>query len=245
MSGHSKWANIKHRKGAQDAKRGAAFSKLARLVEVAARSGADPDTNFRLKLAIQKARAVNMPAANVDKAIRKGAELDKEASSIEEVTYEGIGSGNVAIIVQALTDNKNRTVSEVRNIFTKSGGNFGTPVGWQFKSKGVIIVPKGNENLELELIDAGAENIEDLGDSYEVHTDPKNLNQTKQKLIAAGIKVASDQLALVPTQTVRVADVATAKRVLGLIENLEDHDDVTEVFANFDIDNSIIQELNL
>lgn len=245
MSGHSKWANIKHRKGAQDAKRSALFSKLARLVEVAARGNADPGTNFKLKLAIQKAKAVNMPAASIEKAIRKGAGLDKEASNIEEVTYEGIGPGNVAIIVQTLTDNKNRTVSELRNIFTKKGGSFGTPVSWQFKSKGVIVVPKGGADLELKLIDAGAEEIEDLGDVYEIHTDPKNLNQTKQNLVAAGIPVTSDQLSLIPVQTVRVADPETARKVLDLIESLEDHDDVTEVSANFDIDDSIIRELGL
>lgn len=244
MSGHSKWSTIKRKKATTDAKRGAAFSKLARLIEVTARGGADPEMNFRLKLAIGKARAANMPAANIDKAIRKGAGLDKESSSIEEVTYEGIGPGNIAVIIQALTDNKNRTVSELRNIFTKSGGNFGTPVNWQFKNRGVITVPKIGDNLELRLIDAGAEEIEDIDDAYEVYTDPKNLGQTRKNLVESGIEVREDRLAMIPTQTTKITDAAMAKRVVNFVEALEDHDDVAEVFANFDIDDSIIQELN-
>ncbi len=244
MSGHSKWSTIKHKKAVTDAKRGAAFSKLARLVEVAARGGADPEMNFRLKLAIGKARAANMPAANIDKAVRKGAGLDKESSSIEEVTYEGIGPGNIAVIIQALTDNKNRTVSELRNIFTKSGSNFGTPVSWQFKNRGVITVPKVGDDLELRLIDAGAEEIEDMGDVYEVYTDPKNLGQTRKNLMESGIKVREDRLAMIPIQTVKITDAAAAKKVINFVEALEDHDDVAEVFANFDINDDILRELS-
>lgn len=243
MSGHSKWSTIKRKKAATDAKRGAAFSKLARLIEVAARGGADPEMNFKLKLAMGQARAANMPTANIDKAIRKGAGLDKEKSSIEEITYEGTGPGNVAIMIQALTDNKNRTVSELRNIFTKGGGNFGIPVAWQFKNRGVLTVPKGENDIELRLIDAGAEDIEDVGDAYEVYTDPRNLNQTKKNLTAAGIDVREDKLLMVPTNVTPITDPTLAKKVINFVESLEEHDDVAEVFANFDIDDTILQNL--
>lgn len=245
MSGHSKWSTIKRKKGALDAKRGAEFTKLARLIEVAAKAGADPSMNFRLKLAVQKAKASNMPAANIDKAIRKGAGLDKDKSSIEEITYEGLGPGGVAIIVQALTDNKNRTVSDLRNIFTKAGGSLGNSgsVAWQFANRGVLTVSKGDPDLELKAIEAGAEDIQDQGDVWEIYTKPTELNQVKQALTTAGVAVQEDKLALVPTTLVKITDSGLAQKVIQLMETLEDNEDVAEVFSNFDIDDNILQTL--
>lgn len=245
MSGHSKWSTIKRKKGALDAKKGAEFTKLARLIEVAAKGGADPTMNFRLKLAVQKAKSANMPSANIDKAVRKGAGLDKDKSSIEEIMYEGLGPGGVAIMVHSLTDNKNRTVSDLRNLFTKYGGNLGNSgsVAWQFANKGILIVSKGDPDLELKAIDAGAEDIQDLGDVWEIYTAPTSLNQVKQALLASGVSIQEDKLALVPTTTVKLTDAVLAQKILNFMEALEDNEDVAEVFSNFDIDENIIQEL--
>jgi YebC/PmpR family DNA-binding regulatory protein len=245
MSGHSKWSTIKHKKGVADAKRGAEFSKLSRLIEVAARSGTDPEMNFRLKLAITRARTANMPAANIDKAIRKGAGLDKDKSQIEEAVYEGMGPGGVAIVVWALTDNRNRTVSELRNLFAKSGGSLGNAgsVAWQFQNRGVLIVRPGGSDLELKFIDAGADDFADLGDVYEVYTDPRQLAQVKRALVAEQVEVVEDRLALVPTTTVAITDPATARKVLHLIEDIDEHQDVSEVFANFDISEELLNSL--
>ncbi len=245
MSGHSKWSTIKRKKGALDAKKGAEFTKLARLIEVAAKSGPDPAMNFRLKLAVQKAKSANMPSANIEKAIRKGAGLDKDKSQIEEVTYEGMAPGNIAVMVQALTDNKNRTVSDLRNLFTKHGGALGNSgsVAWQFFNKGILVVPKGDPDLELKAIDAGAEDIQDQGDVWEIHTSPTKLNQVKQALVSVGVDVQEDKLALVPTNLVRITDANIARKILNLMDALEDDEDVTEVFSNFDIEDNILQSL--
>jgi len=243
MSGHSKWSTIKHKKAVTDAKRGAAFTKLARLIEVAAKSGSDPDMNFKLKLAIQKARAANMPANNIDKAIKKGAGLDKDKSSIEEVMYEGLGPANVAVMVLTLTNNKNRTVSDLRNIFIKAGGSLGNAgsVAWQFANKGLITVAKTVDNLELQLIDAGAEEVEDLGDIFEVHTDPKSLNQVKRAIEKLGVKIEEAKLAMVPIQTVKVTDANDAKKVINLMDALDENEDVADIFTNFDIDDNLMK----
>lgn len=245
MSGHSKWSTIKRKKGVLDAKKGAEFTKLARLIEVAAKAGADPNMNFRLKLAVQKAKAGNMPSSNIDKAIRKGAGLDKDKSSIEEVMYEGLGPGGIAVMVQALTDNKNRTVSDLRNLFTKAGGSLGNSgsVAWQFASRGILTVAKGDPDLELKAIEAGAEDIQDQDDVWEIYTKPSELNQVKQALIAAGVTVQEDKLALVPTSLVPITDPAVAQRVIQFMEALEDNEDVTEIFSNFDIDEHILHSL--
>ncbi|OGB74235.1 hypothetical protein A2V68_00500 [candidate division Kazan bacterium RBG_13_50_9] len=245
MSGHSKWSTIKHKKGAADAKRGAEFSKLARLVEVAAKSGADPEMNFRLKLAVQKAKAANMPGSNIDKAIRKGSGADKEASQLEEVIYEGLGPGNVGVIVQALTGNKNRTVAELRHIFTRYGGNFGTPVAWQFAHKGILEVAKASdaEAQELSIIDAGALDLEDAGDSFEVYTDSKELDTTKSKLEAAGMSVKSASLGLVPKNKTEVKDPAVAKKALALLDALEEHDDVSSTSSTLDVPDELLNQL--
>lgn len=243
MSGHNKWSTIKHKKAATDAKRSAAFTKLGRLIEVAAKSGPDSDMNFKLKLAIQKARAANMPVTNIDKAIKKGAGLEKDKSNIEEIMYEGLGPANVAIMVSALTDNKNRTVSALRNIFVKAGGSLGNTgsVAWQFANKGLITVPKTNADLELQLIDSGADEVEDLGDMFELHTDSKNLNKMKQTIEQMGIKIEEAKLAMVPTQTIKVEDVSDAKKVINLMDTLYENEDVVEVFANFDIDENLMK----
>ena len=228
MSGHSKWSTIKHKKAITDAKRGATFTKLARLIEVTAKSGPDPEMNFKLKLAIQKARAANMPANNIDKAIKKGAGLDKDKSSIEEVMYEGLGPANVAVMIFTLTNNKNRTVSDLRNIFIKAGGSLGNAgsVAWQFANKGVITVNKTSNELELQLIDAGADEVEDLGDMFEVHTNPKSLNQVKQAIEKLGVKIEDAKLAMVPTQTIKITDASDAKKVINLMDTLDENEDV-------------------
>jgi len=245
MSGHSKWSTIKHKKGALDAKRGALFTKLVKIVEVAARGGADPAMNFKLKLAVQKAKSANVPLSTIDKAIKKGSGQDKEASRLEEVTYEGLAPGNVAVIVQALTDNKNRTVSDLRNIFNKSGATFGTQVGWQFENRGVLEVSKsGNiEDLELATIDAGALDFSDAGDVLEVYTEPKLLDQVKNKLEANGFKVTSSALSLVPKSKTVITDPNMARRVLNFLDAIDEYDDVTEVASTLDVPDEVMSKL--
>lgn len=245
MSGHSKWSTIKRKKGALDAKKGAEFTKLARLIEVAAKTGADPNMNFRLKLAVQKARSANMPVVNIEKAIKKGSGQDKDKSNIEEVMYEGLGPGNVAVMVQALTDNRNRTVSDLRNLFTKAGGSLGNAgaVAWQFANRGILVVPKSDPDLELKAIEAGVEDIQDHDDVWELHTQPTLLNQVKQALITAGVNIIEDKLALVPTTLVKITDSTLASKVIQFMENLESNEDVAEVFSNFDIDENILSSL--
>lgn len=246
MSGHSKWATIKRKKVALDAKRGALFTKMVKLIEVAARGGADPTMNFKLKLAIQKARSANVPSATIDKAIKKGSGQDKEASKLEEVTYEGLAPGNVAVVIQALTDNKNRTVSELRNIFNKAGGSFGSPVSWQFDHRGILQVekvPAKTEELEMAIIDAGAQDFSDAGDTVEVYTEPKLLDQVKNQLESAGFKVTSSALGLVPKNKTVITDPNLAKRVLNFLDALDDYDDVTEVASTLDVPDEVMAKL--
>ena len=245
MSGHSKWSTIKHKKGAKDAKRGAVFSKLARIIEVAAKSGPDPDMNFKLKLAISKAKEANMPNSNIEKAILKGSGADKNAVSIEEVSYEGLAPGNVGVVVQAVTDNKNRTVSEIRHIFSKQGGNFGTSVSWQFENTGIlqVIKPSNLDEAELAIIDSGATNFEDTGDVLEVYTNPKDLDKVKTNLENAGLTIKSASLELVSKNKTIIEDKSMAKRVINFLELLEDHDDVDEVYSTLDIPDEILADL--
>ncbi|MFH1088581.1 MAG: YebC/PmpR family DNA-binding transcriptional regulator [Patescibacteria group bacterium] len=246
MSGHSKWSTIKHKKGALDAKRGALFTKIVKIIEVAARGGPDPTMNFKLKLAIQKAKSSNVQLATIDKAIKKGSGQDKEASRLEEIIYEGLAPGNVGVIVETLTDNKNRTVSDVRNIFTKAGGNFGTSVAWQFDSRGVLYVTKpasGADELELAIIDSGASDFADSGDTIEVYTDPKLLDKVKNQLESAGYKVEDSEIGLVPKNKTIISDPALAKRVLNLLDNLEDHDDVSAVYSSLDVPDEVLAKL--
>ena len=245
MSGHSKWSTIKHKKGAKDAKRGATFSKLGRLIEIAARSGADPEMNFHLKLAIVKAKGANMPSDNIKKAISKGSGTGKDVSNIKEVTYEGLGLGNIGVVVRTLTDNKNRTVAELRSIFTKSGGNFGTPVAWQFKNRGILEIVKDDdkEAQELAIIDAGALDFEDAEDVIEIYTNPKELDLVKAKIEAAGFVVRSGSLGLVPKDKTIISDPVLAKRILTFLDTLEEHDDVINVYSTLDIPDEILVQL--
>jgi len=243
MAGHSKWANIKHRKAAVDAKRGKIYTKLAREITVAAREGGgDPEFNPRLRAAIDKARKFNMPKENIERAIKRGTG-EIEGSSYEEVTYEGYGPGGVAIIVKCLTDNRNRAASEVRHAFSKHGGNLGTSgcVSWMFERKGVITIP-GNvdeEELMMAAIDAGAEDIKQEDGEFVVYTEPSNLENVKESLEKSGIKVEEAKLDLIPQNTVRV-EGETALKVLKLLDMLEDLDDVQEVFSNFDMPEEVM-----
>jgi len=245
MSGHSKWSTIKRKKGAKDAKRGAVFSKLARLIEIAARSGADPEMNFHLKLAIMRAREANMPNSNVAKAIQKGSGADKSVAQIEESMYEGMALGNVAVMVEVLTDNKNRTVSEIRHLFSKNGGSFGTSVGWQFSNMGVLQVIKASdtEAQELMIIDSGAVNFDDEGDVLEVHTNPKELALVQLKIEQAGFKIKSTSLELVPKNKTIIKDKSLAKKILNFLDILENHDDVVNVYSTLDIPDEILSQL--
>lgn len=245
MSGHSKWSTIKHKKGAKDAKRSALFGKLARLIEVTARNGADPDMNFTLKLAIQKAKTANMPNVNIKKAIKKGSGSSKDDSQLEEITYEGIGPSNIAVIIQALTDNKNRTVAEIRTIFTKNGGNFGTSVSWQFEQKGVLQIEKSEkaEEQELAIIDSGALDFEDAGDVIEVHTTPKELDVVKTRLESMGCRVKAMSLELMPKNKIFVDDPIKAKKVLTFLDLIEEQDDVSNVYSNLDVPDAVLNQL--
>ncbi|MFO7571904.1 MAG: YebC/PmpR family DNA-binding transcriptional regulator [Gaiellaceae bacterium] len=247
MSGHSKWSSIKHKKGAADAKRGQLFSKLSRAIIVAAREGgADPSANLALQNAIEKARSYSMPKDNIERAIAKGSGTDADASSFETVVYEGYGPEGVAVLVEALTDNRNRTASEVRHAFSKHGGNLGTTgaVAWQFERRGVVLVPaEGVDEEELLLVaaDAGADDVARDGSSFVVSSGPDALPAVREALESAGIGVESVELAMVPNVTVGIADESTARKVLRLIEGLEESDDVQDVYANFDIPEEVLE----
>jgi len=239
MSGHSKWSSIKHKKAAKDAKRGKLFSKLIKEITVAARlGGGDVNGNPRLRTAVLTARSQSMPNENIDRAIKKGTG-ELEGVSYEEVTYEGYGPGGVAVMVQALTDNRNRTVAEVRRLFEKHNGNLGATgcVAWMFHKKGVIIIDKGkaSEDALMDLVlSAGAEDMSDTGDQYEIITDPHAFAAVKEAIDRAKIEVASAEIAMQPESTTAVSG-KPAEQTMALVEELEDHDDVQSVSANFDI----------
>jgi YebC/PmpR family DNA-binding regulatory protein len=248
MSGHSKWSTIKRQKGANDAKRGALFTKVAREIAVAARQGGgDPDGNYRLRLAIDKARSVNMPADNIKRTIDK-ATGGGEADQYEEIVYEGYGPGGVAVLVEAQTDNRNRTAAEVRSMFSKTGGQLAGSgaVAWQFEPRGLIIVPRTGidaDEVALAAIDAGAEDVDTDGDeAIEVYTSPGELLAVRQALEAAGVAVESAESAMIAKQTVEL-DAAKARQALRLVELLEDLDDVSRVTANFDIPEEVFAEV--
>ena len=247
MSGHSKWSSIKHKKGAADAKRGKLFSKLSRAIIVAAKDGGgDPTNNLALQNAIEKARSYSMPKDNIDRAIAKGSGADADADAFETIVYEGYGPEGVAVIVEALTDNKNRTAADVRHMFSKHGGNLGATgaVAWQFDRRGVVVVPAdGVEEEELLLVaaDGGAEDIEQDGDVFQVTSAPESLSAVRQAIEAAGMAVDSAELMLVPKTTVAVEDEAKARQVMRLIDALEDNDDVQDVYANFDIPERVLE----
>jgi YebC/PmpR family DNA-binding regulatory protein len=246
MSGHSKWSSIKHKKGAADAKRGQLFSKLTRAIIVAAREGGpDPDGNATLATAIQKARDNSMPKDNIERAIARGSGATADGESYETVTYEGYGDGGVAVFVEALTDNRNRTAAEVRHIFTKNDGNLGTSgaVAWLFERKGVVIVPGSADEDELMLVvaDGGAEDVQQDGSSYEVISAPDDFAAVRAALETAGIAFESAELTMLPKTTVAVEDESTAKKLLRLMDALEENDDVQAVYANFDIPEGILE----
>ncbi|MFW6131119.1 MAG: YebC/PmpR family DNA-binding transcriptional regulator [Candidatus Aminicenantaceae bacterium] len=246
MSGHSKWHSIKHKKAAADAKRGKIFTKIIRELSVAARMGGDdPDANPRLRKAISDAKTVNMPADNVKKAIMKGTG-QLEGVNYEEISYEGYGPGGVAIYVEALTDNKNRTVSELRNIFSKNGGNLGESgcVAWMFDRKGYIVIEKSeaSEDELLEIIlEAGAEDLKEDGSNYEIFTSPENYEKVVNALKKNNIELAASNLGYIPQNYVKL-EGKQAHQLLRLIESLEEHDDVQNVWANFDIDEEEIAQ---
>jgi YebC/PmpR family DNA-binding regulatory protein len=247
VSGHSKWSSIKHKKGAADAKRGQLFSKLSRAIIVAAKEGgSDPDGNLALQNAIEKARSYSMPKENIERAIAKASGADAEGSAYETVVYEGYGPEGVAVLVEALTDNRNRTASEVRHAFTKHGGNLGTTgaVAWQFERRGVVVVAaEGTDEDELVLTaaDAGADDVELDGSSFVVTGVSESLTPVREALEAAGFTVESAELAMVPKTTVAVVDESAARRIMNLVEGLEDTEDVQDVYANFDIPESILE----
>jgi YebC/PmpR family DNA-binding regulatory protein len=246
MSGHSKWSQIKRQKGANDVKRGAVFTKMGREISLAARAGGgDVDGNFRLRLAVERARAVNMPLDTIKRAIEK-ATGGGEGSQFEEIMYEGYGPSGVAIIVETATDNKNRTAADVRSIFTKAGGQLAGSgsVAWQFEQRGAITLApaKDNEELELIAIDAGADDVDASGEQVEVYTKPNELETVRRSLEAAGVKIESAELTMVAQNLVPL-DAAKARQALRLVELLEDHDDVQRVTANFEIPEELMDEV--
>lgn len=232
MSGHSKWSTIKRQKGAKDAARGAVFTKLGNLIAVAARSGADPETNFSLRLAIDKAKAANMPMANIERAIKRVT--DKTAAQVTEVMYEGYGPGGVAVLVECATDNVNRTYPEVRLAFSKHGGNIAEKgsVAFQFKHVGYIRVEGASEDILLQVLDAGAEDAtEEDGDTI-VYTDPKQLAAVRDAINGMGLKIKEAELTYEPNTTVEITDEATEGKVMRVMEALEDLDDVVATHTN-------------
>jgi YebC/PmpR family DNA-binding regulatory protein len=247
LSGHSKWSSIKHKKGAADAKRGKLFSKLTRAIIVAAKEGGgDPANNLALQNAVEKARSYSMPKDNIERAIAKGAGLDADAAAFETIVYEGYGPEGVAVIVEALTDNRNRTAADVRHAFSKHGGSLGTTgaVAWQFERRGVVIVPGDGvdeEELFMAAADAGAEDVQQDGSDFQVTSAPESLAAVRAAIEEAGFAVGSAELSLVPKTTVAVEDEAAARRVMKLIDTLEDNDDVQDVYANFDIPERVLE----
>jgi YebC/PmpR family DNA-binding regulatory protein len=247
VSGHSKWSTIKHKKGAADAKRGKLFSKLSRAIMVAAKEGGpDPESNLALQNAVEKARSYSMPKDNIERAIAKGAGEGTDGSSFETVVYEGYGPEGVAVIVEALTDNRNRTAAEVRHLFSKHGGNLGATgaVAWQFERRGVVLVAADGvdeDELVLAAADAGAEDVERDGETFVVSSTPEELTRVREALEEAGHTLESVGLQMVPKTTVAIAEESTAKQVVRLVEGLEDSDDVQDVYANFDIPDAVLE----
>ena len=247
MSGHSKWSSIKHKKGAADKKRGQLFSKLSRAIIVAAREGGgDPSANLALQNAIEKARSYSMPKDNIERAIARGSGADADAAAYETIVYEGYGAGGVAILVEALTDNRNRTASDVRAAFGKHDGNLGATgaVAWQFERRGVVLVNAEGvdaDELMLAAADGGAEDVERDGSTFQITSAPEDLMSVREAVEAAGFAVESAELTMIPKTTIEVEDEATAKKLLRLIDTLEESDDVQDVYANFDIPERVLE----
>ena len=247
MSGHSKWSTIKHKKGAADAKRGQLFTKLSKAIIVAAKEGGpDPAGNLSLQNAIEKAKSYSMPKDTIERAIARGAGTDADAAAYETIVYEGYGPEGVAVLVEALTDNRNRTASDVRHLFTKNGGNLGTTgaVAWLFERRGIVLVDAAGvdeDELTLAAAEGGAEDVELDGTVYEVSSAPEDLAAVRQAIEDAGIKVESAELSMVPKTTVEVAEEPSAKKLIRLIEALEENDDIQGVYANFDIPEQVLE----
>jgi len=245
MSGHSKWATIKHKKAATDARRGKVFTKIIRELTIAARvGGGDPNTNPRLRTAILAAKGENMPNDNIERAIQRGTG-QLEGETLDEVTFEGYGPGGVGMLIQVVTSNRNRIVSEIRHLMSKNGGNLAESgaVNWMFHRKGDIVVPKDQADEDKMMgivLDAGAEDLKDDGSTWEVISPPEVMEKVREALAAAGIKPASAEVAWLPQNYVKLSG-AQAQQMLRLVESLEDHDDVQHVYANFDIDEKEIQ----
>ncbi len=245
MSGHSKWAQIKRKKGVTDQKRGQVFTKIGRMISLAAREkGGDPETNFKLRLAVQKAKEANMPKESIDKAIQRGSGKEG-ANMIEEVSYEASGPAGTALIIEVLTDNRNRSTPEIRNILTRHGGRMtgGSSFSWLFEQKGLIRVSGTGEDIELKIIDAGAEDFQEEGGEILVYVKPNELFNIKKSLEEQGIKVISSELSLEPKETIKITDKKTAENILKLMEELEMTDDVNKVYSNFDIDEELLKDL--
>lgn len=242
MSGHSKWSTIKRQKGVADAKRGAVFTKLGNQLAVAARGGTDPKTNSTLAMVIEKAKAANMPMANIERSIQRAA--DKSAAQVEEFLYEGYGPGGVAIIVEAATDNKNRTYPEIKLAFSKNGGSLAEPgsVAFQFTHKGVIRVKGTGDDVELAAIEAEADDVSSDTDNNEtiIYTALSDLAKVRDSLKQAGLEVVEAQLSYEPNSTIEVQDAETARKVMKLMDALDDHDDVTNTYTNFDIADGVL-----
>jgi YebC/PmpR family DNA-binding regulatory protein len=246
MSGHSKWSSIKHKKGAADAKRGKLFSKLSRAIIVAAKEGgADPAGNLALQNAIEKAKSYSMPKENIERAIARGAGTDADAAAFETVIYEGYGPSGIALLVEALTDNRNRTAADVRHLFSKHDGNLGATgaVAWLFERQGLVLVPGSVDEDELTLAAAegGAEDVSMDGSSFQVTASPENLTAVREAIEAAGLPVDSAELTMVPKTTVEVEEETVARKVLRLVDALEENDDVQDVYANFDIPERMLE----
>lgn len=252
MAGHSKWANIKHKKGKADALKGQVFTKLGRELIVAVKMGGgpNPDANFRLKIAVQKAKAANMPNDNIQRAIQKAAG-EQDANNYEELVYEGYGPGGVAIMISILTDNRNRTAGDIRHIFAKNGGNMGETgcVGWMFKQKGVLTIEKetlslSEDDLLLLALDKGAEDVKtDDEDVIEIFTDPADFQSAKEGLEEEGIEFSSAEVSMIPDTTVEVTDPEQARLLVRLMDYLDEHDDVQNTYTNFDIPEEILEQL--
>jgi YebC/PmpR family DNA-binding regulatory protein len=247
VSGHSKWSSIKHKKGVADARRGKLFSKLSRAIIVAAREGgADPAANLALQNAIEKARSYSVPKDNIERAIARGSGADTDAESFEHVVYEGYGPNGVAILVEALTDNRNRTAADVRAAFAKHDGNLGGSgaVAWLFERRGVVLVDAerfDEDELTLAAAEGGADDVEQEGSSFRVTCGPESLSAVRQAIEDAGMEVDSAELTMVPKTTVNLDDENAAKKTLRLIDALEESDDVQEVYANFDIPEQVME----
>lgn len=249
MSGHSKWANIKHKKARADSQKGQVFTKIGRELVVAAKAGgADPANNFRLKLVVDKAKAANMPNDNIQRAIQKGAG-GSEGDSYEELRYEGYGPGGVAVMVNILTDNRNRTAGEMRHIFSKYGGNLGETgcVNWMFKEKGQLSVPRedlklGEDDFMIMALDAGAEDIDTDEESFQVYTAPEDIEGVRQALLDHSLPIDEAAINLIPESSVEIDDADQAAKLIRLIDALEENDDVQGVYTNFELAESIADE---